>query len=99
MIKVIRVKKQTGSIQFSPLPSYHFGHGLRDCTVGTTTGILTENVEVVVPQTSSLNPMKMPIVVYGCQLHLPLTGFYFSPPQTEGTRATAKVKYSSARRY
>jgi hypothetical protein len=49
MIKVARVKKQTIFIQFRPLLSYHFGHDLRGCTVGTTMGILTEIVEVVFP--------------------------------------------------
>jgi hypothetical protein len=72
MIKVARVKKQTIFIQFRPLLSYHFGHDLRGCTVGTTMGILTEIVEVVFPQISSPNPVEMPIVVYGRLLHLPL---------------------------
>jgi hypothetical protein len=58
------LKKKTVSIPFSPVLSYHFGHGLGGCTVGTTTGISAEIVEAVVPQTSSPNPAKMPIVVY-----------------------------------
>jgi hypothetical protein len=55
-------------------------------------------MEVVVPQTSSLNPTEMPTVVYGRLLHLPLEGFYFSLPHTEGTGATVGVKYLSAKR-
>jgi hypothetical protein len=98
MIKVIRVKQQTLSIQFSHLLSYHLGHGLGGCTVGTTTGIPAEIVEVVVPQTSSPNPTKMPTIVYGRLLHLPLKGFYFSQTQMEGTGATVGAKYPSARR-
>jgi hypothetical protein len=98
MIKIVRVKKQIVSTQFSPLPSYHFGHDLRGCTVGTSTGIPTEIVAAVVPQTSSPNPVKMPTVVYGCLLHLPLR-FYFSPTQTEGTGAIVGVKHPGARRY
>jgi hypothetical protein len=66
--------------------------------VGTTTGISAEIVEVVVPQTSSLNPTKIPIVVYGHLLHLPLRGFYFSSTQTEGMGATIGAKYPSIRR-
>jgi hypothetical protein len=77
MIKVVRVKKQTISIQFSPLPSYHLGHGLGGYTVGTTTGIPVEIVQAVVPQTSLPNPMEMSAVVYGRLLHLPLRGFLF----------------------
>jgi hypothetical protein len=80
MIKVIMVKKQTRSIQFSPLLSYHFRHGFAGCTVGTTTGIPAKIVEVVVPQTSSPNPVKMPTVVYGRLLHLPLRQFLFLTP-------------------
>jgi hypothetical protein len=67
--------------------------------VGTTTGISTEIVEDVVPQTSSSNPAEMPIVVYGRLLHFLLRGFYFSPTQMEGTWATIGAKYPSARRH
>jgi hypothetical protein len=98
MIKVVRVKKQTVSIQFSPLPSYHLGHGLGGCTVGTTMGIPAQTMETVVPQTSSLNLVEMPTVVYGCLLHLPLRGFSFSPTQMEGTEDTVEAKYPGARR-
>jgi hypothetical protein len=47
--------------------------------VGTTMGFLAEIVEAVVPQISLLNPAEMATVEYGCLLHLPLRGFYFSP--------------------
>jgi hypothetical protein len=60
--------------------------------------ILAEIVEVVVPQTTSPNPMEMPTLVYGRLLHLPLRGFYFSPPQMEDTGATIRVKYLGAGR-
>jgi hypothetical protein len=56
--------------------------------MGTTTGILTKIMEVVVPQTSSSNLVKMPTILYGCLLHLLLRGFNFSPTQMEGTGAT-----------
>jgi hypothetical protein len=98
MIKIIRFKKKTISIQFSPLLSYHLKHGLGCCTVGTTMRIPAKIVEVVVPQTSSPNPVEMPIVVYGRLLHLTLRGFYFSSTQTEGTEATVRAKYPTARR-
>jgi hypothetical protein len=99
MIKVVRVRKQTISIQFSPLLSYHFEHGLGGYMVVTTTRIPAEIVQAVVPQTTSLNPVEMPTIVYGQLLYLPLRGFYFSLPEMEGTGAIVRVKYPGARRH
>jgi hypothetical protein len=67
--------------------------------VDTTTGISAEIVEDVVPQTSSPNPTEMPVVVYGCLLHLLLRGFYFSPTQMEDTWAAIGAKYPGTRRH
>jgi hypothetical protein len=67
--------------------------------MGTTTGILTKIMEVVVPQTSSSNLVKMPTVLYGCLLHLLLRGFNFSPTQMEGTGATVGEKYPGAHKH
>jgi hypothetical protein len=86
------------SIQFSPLLSYHLEHDLRGYTLGTTMGTPVEIVEAMIPQTSSLDHAKMPIVVYGRLLHLPLRRFYFSPTQTEGMGAIVEAKYPGARR-